>query len=582
MKKEIIAVNALLTIFLISGLYYAVTNSVTSDEKSHITAGYMNIRFNDYRFNIEHPPFIKQLISLPLLFMDLKFPYKIYETSTKGMDIVKIQEAFLFKIGNNLDAILFLTRLPNILISLLLGFFIYIYSRKLNGVFAGIISLSCFVFAPTFLGHSPLVTLDVAVSCFYFITVYFMMEYFDTKRNVFLILTGIFFGISLISKYSALILILVAYILTLLTVFFQKGADFNLKINKYKLLLVVPLFILVIAYKWSFRIIFPAFLIYAVSYLFYKRKFFKDRLRFAGMVLLIILVLAFLIVILDYTDYKWFPSHSPTKAYFKGFAYFRGHAEGGHQTYLFGQYSQKGWWYYFPVAMLLKTPVATIILCVLGFIGFFRKPESKWQKAFLLIPLLIYLFVACFINKVNIGIRHILPAYPFLYVIAGYSVWLYKKGLRQNFLKLLLFLLVIMLAFDFMTAYPVHLSYFNIACGGTKNGYKFLGDSNIAWGQDWKRLKRYIENNNIKEVKIAANFAGEDVYNYYKIPHKAFSESDKIIPVEGFYVIDTIALQRKETKWADKIEPIDWVGGSLLVYKVTDEDIRAIKKCIYQ
>lgn len=581
MKKQIIAVSALLTIFLISGLYYAVTNSVTSDEKSHIIAGYMNIRFNDYRFNIEHPPFIKQLAALPLLFMDIKFPYKIYKASTKGTDIVKIQEAFLFKIGNNLDTILFVSRLSNILISLLLGIFVYLYSRKLNGVFAGLISLSCFVFSPSFLGHSPLVTLDVPVTCFYFISVYFLMNYFDTKKNKFLLLTGIFLGLSLISKYSALILIPIVYILLLLAVF-RGGIYSKLKINRYKLFLALPLFILVVAYKWSFRIIIPAFLIYMLSYAFYKKKFFKDRLQFAGKALLVILILAFLLVILDYTDFKWFLFHSPTKAYFKGFAYFRGHAEGGHHAYLLGQYSEKGWWYYFPVAMALKTPIATVFLIILGFIGLYRRNENNWQKLFLLIPFLVYLFIACFINKVNIGIRHILPVYPFLYVVAGYSIHLYKKVLKQNFLKLALFLVIIILAFDVMATYPSHLSYFNIACGGTKNGYKFLGDSNIAWGQDWKRLKKYIENNNIKEVKIISSFGGINIYNYHKIPYRAFLESDKIIPAEGFYVIDTITLQRKETKWADKIEPIDWVGGSLLVYNITDKDIKVIKKCIYQ
>jgi len=184
-RKEWIVVAALLSVILASGLYYAVTNSITTDERSHITTGYINLKLNDYRFNIEHPPFIKQLAALPLLCMNLEFPYDVYRASSIGMDLPKIQKPFLFEMGNNLDRIVLFSRIPGIFIALLLGVFIYLYSKRINGTFAGIISLALFAFSPNFLGHSPLVTTDVGVSCFYFITIYFLMRYFKDKRELF-------------------------------------------------------------------------------------------------------------------------------------------------------------------------------------------------------------------------------------------------------------------------------------------------------------------------------------------------------------------------------------------------------------
>ena len=185
MKRESIIAAILLAFILASGIYYALTNSITSDESTHITTGYINVRLNDYRFNIEHPPLVKQLAALPLLFIKLNFPFSIYKASVRPDDVVNIQDAFLFKTGNDLDLMLLLSRIPSILISVLLGIFIYLYSKKLNGYWAGIMSLVLFAFSPSFLGHSPLVTMDTTVSCFYFATIYFLMRFIETKRNLF-------------------------------------------------------------------------------------------------------------------------------------------------------------------------------------------------------------------------------------------------------------------------------------------------------------------------------------------------------------------------------------------------------------
>ena len=139
MKTERLIVSILLLFFLLSGTYYALTNSVTSDEPTYIATGYINLHFNDYRFNIEHPPLVKQLAALPLLFLKLHFPFSIYETSSTPIDIINIQNALLFNMGNNLDLILLFSKIPNIIISMLLGVFIYLYSKKLNGLKAGIV-----------------------------------------------------------------------------------------------------------------------------------------------------------------------------------------------------------------------------------------------------------------------------------------------------------------------------------------------------------------------------------------------------------------------------------------------------------
>lgn len=573
-RKEKIFVGLALVFFLMSGLYYAATNSVTSDEKTHIITGYLNLRFNDYRFNIEHPPFIKQLAAIPLLFLKINFPTDVYQAPDIENPIVDIQNNFLFLAGNDLDKIVFLSRIPNVIISLILGLFIYIYSRKLNGIFAGFISLILFVLSPLFLTHSAFVTMDVAVSCFYCMTAYFLTKYFEIKNNKSLFLVGLSLGLSLISKYSGLILIPVVYFLVIAAACRKLSfvTEFLPKKQLRNFIILLPFLIFVMSYKRSVSIVAPAFFLYMVSFAFLNKPALYARINFVGRTLLFVLVIAFSLVVLDYTKYAWFPFHSATKEYFKGFEYFKGHASGGQDSYFLGSFAHRGWWYYFPCALLLKEPLVTLLLIGLGFFGLFKR-EKAWEKLILIVPAFAYMFIAMFVNKVNIGVRHILPVYPFLYIIAGFGAVLAK---RYNVIKYLIIILIILLSIDVLGSYPGHLSYFNRLVGND-NGYKFLGDSNIAWGQDWKRLEKFIRTQGIKEVTIDAAFSYKPICDYYKIPCKALTQQEMIIPGEGVYVIEATAFVARQIKWLDTIKPNAKVGGSLFVYIITNEEIRRIK-----
>jgi 4-amino-4-deoxy-L-arabinose transferase-like glycosyltransferase len=569
MRKEILIVGILLAFIVASGLYYAVTNSITSDELTHITAGYINLKFNDYRFNIEHPPFVKQLAALPLLFIKLNFPMNVYKNSSEPMDIVKIQDAFLFSVGNDLDLMLLLSRIPNILIAALLGFFIYLYSKKLNGFWAGATSLALFAFSPSFLGHAPLVTMDTSVSCLYFMTIYFLMRYLETARNLYLSLTGVFLGLSLISKFSALILIPVIVVLVALSSLRDFKSAFYHKLKPF--LFLLPLLPFACSYKSSFRIVAPFLCVFVFFNIFFKDKAYSRKILYACAVLLVILTIAFIFTIVDYTDYKWFPFHSATKAYFKGFSSFEGHASAGQgESYLLGMHSGKGWWYYFPLALLFKEPALCLIFFLSGLIVFLSKKEGMITKALILLPLLAYLFVAMGINKVNIGIRHLLPIYPFMFVICGYCVRLAEKiHMRKHVFIALVFLL----ATDVLSAYPAHLSYISRLFGGIESGHILLGDSNLAWGQDWKRMSRYVRENNVGQVIVEAASTSDKNCAYYGINYRPMTLKEKAVPGRGIYVLERTALAPGRIAWYAQANPAARVGGSLLVYNITDDII---------
>jgi len=567
----------LVLIFFSAGITLSVTNSNNDDERAHITAGYAYLVLNDYSFNREHPPLLKQLSALPLILLDLSFPMDIYNVHGRkdiSMEFM-IGQRFLYEMGNDLDRMLLYARIPNILIGALLGIFVFLYSRRLNGFWAGVLSLSLFAVSPNFIAHSSLVTTDTAVACFFFLTVYFLWRYFSTLRDRYIILCGLSFGFTLVSKYNGLIMIPILYMLvpSAVFLFFNRGKSpgMRIRLSPVNLALAV-LFALTVSAKWSTKAMVPAVVLTVLAYLIPARFSSREKVHFSGKILLFLLIIGFTIAMLDYTDLKGFPFHCPTKSYFEGFASFRGHSIGGHDAYLLGRFSSGGWWYYFPAAMFFKTPVASLVLMILGFFALVKKKETLKNSLFFTLPPVVYLLVACFVNNVNIGVRHVLAVYPFLFVVAGYCVSLFSGTSYKKIFNGILFLLVGLVVLSSIYTFPGCVSFINELAGGYRNGYKYLGDSNISWGMDLKRLKKYLDDNNIIDFKIRARFIPGAAPAYYGVPAFPITSEEEKIPGKGVYIIDSSQLYMRDILWLDKVKPEAYIGGSLLVYRIDEKD----------
>ncbi len=161
-------------------------------------------------------------------------------------------------------------------------------------------------------------------------------------------------------------------------------------------------------------------------------------------------------------------------------------------AFLLGAYSDTGFWPYFPVAIATKTPVVSLILLattiILGINAgkrWKRDPEKRWLLLCLLSCPAIYLTFAITSN-LNIGIRHILPIYPAMYVAAGIALAKFVRTTKPTRFIVPGFLALLM--FETVSAYPNYLAFFNRAAGGERGGLAILGDSNLDWGQDLPAL----------------------------------------------------------------------------------------------
>jgi hypothetical protein len=159
-----------------------------------------------------------------------------------------------------------------------------------------------------------------------------------------------------------------------------------------------------------------------------------------------------------------------------------------------------GWWYYFLVTFLIKTPVPLLLFIILTLLIQGLRLKDPLRVAFLLAPVLVYFIIISAIGW-NIGHRHLLPIYPFLCVFAGALMpWaIQKRGILGSGIAAL----VGWYLFSSVSVSPHYLAYFNELVGGPDNGYKYLVDSNLDWGQDLKGLKKYMDKHGIDRVWLS-------------------------------------------------------------------------------
>ena len=174
-------------------------------------------------------------------------------------------------------------------------------------------------------------------------------------------------------------------------------------------------------------------------------------------------------------------------------------------AYLRGQLSTKGWVSYFPVAFLVKTPVVTLVLLGLGTLAILGRRVAVEPKGRLLLLGMSVFSVTWLVLSVsgglNIGLRHLLPVYPLLFLVGGATA-AFADTSRARFLAVTLAALLVV---ETLSAFPNHLGFFNRLSGGAARGRAWLADSNLDWGQDLLRLRDYCRERRIDEIHLAVH-----------------------------------------------------------------------------
>ena len=262
-------------------------------------------------------------------------------------------------------------------------------------------------------------------------------------------------------------------------------------------------------------------------------------------------------------------------AYSQGFLLGQGNAQ-VRPSFLMGLFSPTGWWYYFPLAFFFKTSItvlvwftAALVLCAID------RKTFLTREAFFLVPIVVYLGAAM-MTHINIGLRHILPIYPFVLLACGKPISALQSRLSPRWLLLLLALPLLELA----TVYPHCLAFFNQLSGGPRHGLMLLTDSNIDWGQDLKGLKQWMNENHVPHINLAYRGTADPAYyhiNCTYLPGSPLVAEDRIegpwlpgyvaVSVDQFHEPSDEALRNLYSPLLQR-QPVAVIGYSIYVYWV--------------
>ena len=570
-----------LSIFAAAFILLTVTSyvqkSATWDEPQHLIAGYTALEFNDYRTDPEHPPFLRMWAALPLLAqlgikMDVNVIDKVDPTEWTGMTQFEFCHIFLYVL-NDADRLLYAARFMIVLLGVLLGILLFCWSRELLGFWPAVIVLGLYTVEPNILAHSCLVTTDFAITCFAFGALYFLWR--TTKKLSAANLCGLigFFTLAQISKFSALLLGPIVLLLLIARVFRRdpwlvtigKRREMANIGHKTKAALVILILFALVSWlaiwaSYSFRFLPSASATWKLNSC--ADPILQPRApRLARAV--------------SWADeHHWLPN-----AYLQGF--FLTQAKAAQRAgFLAGQYSTKGWWYFFPLAFLIKTPEPVILLFLAGILlCAIRRGRFLSDDLYLLIPIAGFVVPATVAN-LNIGLRHILPVYPFVLLLGGKTVVAFWNT-NSRWLRLLLGALCVFSAIECALIYPNYLAFFNQFVGGPRNGQKYLVDSNLDWGQDLKGLKRWMDQNHVPHINLS--YFGTADPAYYKIncihlPGAPFYDEQlaRMPVLPGYVAVSATNLrgvyfdeQSRNFYWPLlEMKPVAVIGYSIYVYQV--------------
>ncbi len=514
----------LIAIMFVISVTTIFSDALTFDELAHIPAGYSYLKYQDYRINPEHPPLTKSLSATPLIYKDLNFPLEsqnwLQEDAPPAWWVqFDLGTEFIYRSGNNPREIIFWSRFPMILMTMLLALFVFKWARELSGNKVALVALALFSFSPTLIAHGRLVTTDVGAALGTVIGLYYWIRFLKLPDYKNAIIAGVAFGTAMLFKFSMALLIPTLVIITITYVATSLQKDKLKSLFKYSSLSLMAAIIGVIFVIWP---------VYAYHIQNYPAE---QQLRDTSADLEPNPIKPLRDLTISFSDHSTF---RPLAQYARGLLMATQRTGFGNTVYFLGEISAKGWWYYFPVIYLFKEPLPLHILTALVIMGGFyfmvkkRKrllPLSKGisrliRNNFTIFSFLIFIgiyWAAAIQGNLNIGVRHLIPTLPLFYIIlAVFIKKIYRRMETDQSKKMIIGLSSLCIGWygiSSLLSFPNYIPYYNSLGGGTEYGYLSAVDSNYDWGQDFYKLVEFVEENEIDQIHLDY-FGGEDP-NYW-------------------------------------------------------------------
>ncbi|HSH03576.1 MAG TPA: phospholipid carrier-dependent glycosyltransferase, partial [Anaerolineae bacterium] len=514
--------------------------SATVDEQSHLFRGAAYLKAGATHFLLGHPMLGSMIAALPLLTEpDLQLPTETAAWAEGNWSTAG--HLFMWELNDNPQRLLFLGRTPIIWLTLILASLLYRWGYQLADRRVGLVAASLFLFDPNLLAHGRLITGDLPVTFFFVVAAYGYWRLLKVpEQSRFsayvpaILLTGCGMGLASATKFNAGLLVPILGVAGLIMVLKRRD--------------IRPLWYLFVAglVAWG-----AVWVVYGFAWRPLPGGSFWDDL---------------------FWELRYFDKP--------------------HGSYLAGNISTTGWWYYFPVAFMIKTPIPLLLLLVAGVVQWGR----QWRQGnvagldlpahlCLLSPPIVY-FIFCLTSSLNIGYRYMLPMLPFLWLFT--AIYLFAPGMKRLAYQQVVQagaggLIVVLIGLS-VGQWPDYIPFFNQLVG--EEGWHILADSNVDWGQDLPALAEWQAEHG---GDLQLSYFGTAAPSAYGIdfkplptwspaPEQGLPQYQPFWPAQpapGLYGISVTNLQgvvlgsEPETyAWFRDKEPLARIGGSIFIYEV--------------
>jgi 4-amino-4-deoxy-L-arabinose transferase-like glycosyltransferase len=517
-----IAVFALIVIATVRIVLTYPVFSLTSDEPAHVTCGLEWLEKGTYTYEAQHPPLARVMTAL--------LPYVAGTRLVGGRDMYQEGWDILNSGGQSGDRNLMLARL-GILPFLWLGVWvIFRVTVRFFDAPTALLSTAFFTLLPPVLAHGGLATTDMALTAMLGLACYALFLWVGKPSLKNSIGLGVALALAVLSKLSSL-----AFLPAI--VFFMAAT--HLAVAR------------------------PGLRGFGLRGLWVR---FRQHLVPAA-------VVAGVALVVIWAGYRFSFHKYPAPELFAGIQEVREHNAQGHPSYLLGARSHSGFWYYYPVVLAVKTPLALLLLFFVGVAICWKRRKEFGGRNLQPLAFAAAMLAIGAASRINIGVRHVLPIYYAIAIVAAIAARALWNSNRRV-VRMIPALLILWIIASSVLSHPDYLAYFNELAARAPE--KVIVDSDLDWGQDWKRLSQRLKAVGATEVAVDPILV--------KNPH-VLHDFPKLTPLDpdtpkpGWNVVSLSLLtlrtgmffeSPREHPWAERIPPTERIGKTLLVWYVPE------------
>jgi 4-amino-4-deoxy-L-arabinose transferase-like glycosyltransferase len=521
-RRSLVIAMCLVAIACVRIVTAAAELSPTWDEPAHVACGMEYLARHVYRYEPQHPPLARAAGAL-LPFLTGSRPQGHANFNQEGVAIIYA--------GGHPAQTLALMRAGILVFFIMACAMVYFWAKRSFGNTVAVLATALFTLVPTVLAHAGLATTDMGLTAGLTAAFFALLLWAETPTWKMSVLLGVATAFALLTKFTTLGYFPTAAVFALLAYIFvtRPGIAGLVELAKPR------------ALPFLAAVITGAITVWA-GYFFSFGKIPDTNLTV------------------------------PAPELWDGIRFALYHTSKGHAAYFMGQVRNTGWWYFFPVLLAVKTPLAWLALAGFGLaVAWGRRVQvAYWMP----VAFALGILVPAMTSNVNIGLRHILPIFAALAIVAGIGLQrLLERGARAKWALPLAGVLVAWIAISGATHHPDYLSYFNELAGDHPE--RIVVDSDLDWGQNIVRLARRLKELDARQVAFTDfNLRPQNLTYWPGLP--PVQEINPLRPTEGWsavspslWMLRQYGLNYRDPRvqpWFAYYRPVEKVGTLWLYY----------------